>query len=350
MTTNIMTGKRNLITDVAGIRVGHAHNHQVLSGVTVIVPDDAAIAGVNISGGAPATRETDALDATCLVDAVHAIVFAGGSVFGLDAASGVAGWLAARGRGFAFGSQPQVCPVVPAACLFDLANGGHKEWGAMPPYRDLGVAACEATAKQFELGNHGAGLGALSGLYKGGVGSASLVVDNITVGALAVVNSFGSTTIPGSGTFWAAPFECDGEFGGTGKTAMEFDPQKHPATHSTKAAALKSSANAGQNTTLCIVATDAILTPAEARRIAIMATDGMARAIRPVHTPYDGDIVFVLSTGKQVLEEPRALALTKLGTYAADVTARAIARGVYEAETTGQWTSYRQSHQQKQPN
>ncbi len=346
MIKNIKPGKRNLITDVEGIRVGHAHDHDVLSGVTVILPDEAAVAGVNISGGAPATRETDALDATCLVDAIHAIVFSGGSVFGLDAASGATSWLAARKRGFAFRDQPQVCPIVPAACLFDLTNGGNKEWGDMPPYRALGGAACDAAAGHFELGNHGAGLGALSGTYKGGVGSASLVIDNITVGALAVVNSFGSTTIPGTSSFWAAPFECDGEFGGPPIKPVNLDAQRRAATHSTKASALKSSANAGQNTSLCIIATDAILTPTQARRIAIMASDGMARAIRPVHTPYDGDIVFVLSTGKQRLEEPHALALSNLGTYAADVCARAIARGVYEAKTVGPWTSYRQTHDQ----
>ncbi len=347
MTENIKPGKRNLITDVEGISIGHAHDDDVMSGVTVILPDDAAVAGVNISGGAPATRETDALDATCLVDAIHAIVFSGGSVFGLDAASGVTSWLAARKRGFAFRDQPHVCPIVPAACLFDLANGGNKEWGDMPPYRALGRAACDAAAGQFELGNHGAGLGALSGIYKGGVGSASLVIDNIAVGALAVVNSFGSTTIPGTDIFWAASFECEGEFGGPHTKPGNLDANMREARHSTKASTLKSSASAGQNTSLCVIATDAILTPPQARRIAIMASDGMARAIRPVHTPYDGDIVFVLSTGKQTLEQPHALALSNLGTYAADVCARAIARGVYEAKTVGPWISYRQTHNQK---
>ncbi len=343
MTKRIKPGKRNLITDVSGITVGHADDSAALSGVTVILPDDAAVASVHISGGAPGTRETDALDASCLVDAVHGIVLSGGSVFGLDAASGVTSWLAQRRCGFSFRDQPQVCPVVPAAVLFDITNGGNKEWGDTPPYRDLGIDACNAVSKHFELGNHGAGLGALSGVYKGGIGSASLVADNITVGALVAVNSFGSTVIPGTGTFWAAPFEYDGEFGGSGKMAVNLNDEMRSSLHSTKAAALETSANPGQNTTLCVIATDAILTPAQAKRIAIMASDGMARAIRPVHTPYDGDVVFVLSTGKIALEEPRALALSKLGTYAGDVTARAIARGVYEAETVGNWTSYRQA-------
>ncbi len=335
MTPGAKTGKRNLITDVDGIRVGHADDTSVLSGVSVVLPDEAAVAGVHIAGGAPATRETDALDASALVGAVHAIVMAGGSVFGLEAASGVTTWLNQRQRGFAFGDQPHVCPIVPAACLFDLTNGGNKQWGDMPPYRDWGIEACKGAGEKFELGNHGAGMGATSGIHKGGIGSASVVFDSITVGALAAVNSFGSTFIPGTGTFWAAPFEYDGEFGGSGIINVNIDEKMRNAAHATKASRLKSSANAGQNTTLCIVATDAIVTPAEARRIAIMASDGMARAIRPVHTPYDGDVVFVLSTGKKALEEPRPLALSILGTYAGDVTARAIARGVYEAETAG---------------
>jgi L-aminopeptidase/D-esterase-like protein len=347
MTQSVRSGKRNLITDVDGIRVGHADDTSVLSGVSVVLPDEAAVAGVNIAGGAPATRETDALDASALVGAVNGIVVAGGSVFGLEAASGVTSWLDRHKRGFAFGDQPHVCPIVPAACLFDLANGGNKQWGDTPPYRDWGIEACKRAGEDFALGNHGAGMGALSGIHKGGIGSASVVFDNITVGALVAVNSFGSTVIPGTGTFWAAPFEYDEEFGGSGKISVNIDDKMRDAAHSTKASRLKSSANAGQNTTLCIVATDAILTPAEARRVAIMASDGMARAIRPVHTPYDGDVVFVLSTGKKALEEPRPLALSILGTYAGDVTARAIARGVYEAETVAEWTDFSPAKDQK---
>jgi len=349
MTQSARSGTRNLITDVDGIRVGHAHDGAVLSGVSVVLPDEAAVAGVNIAGGAPATRETDALDATALVGAIHAIVLAGGSVFGLEAASGVTSWLDRHKRGFSFGDQPHVCPIVPAACLFDLTNGGNKQWGDMPPYRKWGIEACQRAGKDFELGNQGAGMGALSGIHKGGIGSASVVFDSITVGALAAVNSFGSSVIPGTGTFWAAPFEYDGEFGGSGKISINIDEKMRNAPHSTKASRLRSSANAGQNTTLCIVATDAILTPAEARRIAIMASDGMARALRPVHTPYDGDVVFVLSTGKKALEPPRPLALSILGTYAGDVIARAIARGVYEAQTVGEWTGFSPSEDQKTP-
>ena len=348
MAKNMKPGRRNLITDVEGIQVGHADNHKVLSGVSVVLPDEPAIAGVNISGGAPATRETDALEPGCLVEAIHGIVLAGGSVFGLEAASGVTSWLAEHGRGFAFGHQPHVCPVVPAANLFDLANGGNKDWGDLPPYRQWGIEACRSAAKDFRLGNQGAGLGALAGIYKGGIGSASVVYDGFTVGALAAVNSFGSPVIPGTDIFWAAPFEIEGEFDAAaqrndgGKNALK-DPLS-----ATKAAKLKSSASAGANTTLCVVATDAILSPAQARRVAIMASDGMVRALRPVHTPYDGDVVYVLATGRKELGEPGPLSLSIIGTLAADVVARSIARGVYEAETVENWTSYRQMRTQKQ--
>ncbi len=344
MAGRVIPGKRNLITDVAGIKVGQADDADILSGVTVVLPDEAAVAGVNISGGAPGTRETDALDPSCLVEAVHGIVFSGGSVFGLDAASGVTSWLAGQGRGFSFRTQPKVCPVVPAANLFDLTNGGNKDWGEVPPYRQMGLKACDQVAKNFSLGNHGAGLGALAGIYKGGVGSASAIFNGLTVGALAVVNSFGSPVIPGTGAFWAAPFECEGEFGGTGRIDFELSSELQTPESLTKASRLRSSAQAGQNTSLCVVATDAILTPAQARRMAIMASDGMARALRPVHTPYDGDVVYVLSTGQKALEDPHPLALSSLGTIAADTTARAIVRGVYEAETIGEWASYRQLH------
>ena len=292
-------GPTNLITDVAGIKVGNAQDGDLLSGVTVVLPDEAAVAAVDARGGAPGSRETDALDPTCLVDAVHGIVLAGGSVFGLDAASGVMHWLAERGRGFAFRAQPKVCPVVPAANLFDLTNGGNKDWGDMPPYRALGLAACEAAGDSFDLGNAGAGLGALAGRYKGGLGSASATWNGATAGALIAVNPFGSPVIPGTSTLWAAPFEQAGEFGGSGKLEVALTDETRSLEADTKAALIRSAAEAGQNTTIGVVATDARLTPAEAKRIAIMAADGMARAIRPIHTPYDGDVLFVLSTGKR---------------------------------------------------
>jgi len=337
-------GPANLITDVGGIKVGNAEDEKLLSGVTVILPDEAAVTAVDARGGAPGSRETDALDPTCLVDAVHGLVLAGGSVFGLDAASGVMHWLAERGRGFAFRAQPKVCPVVPAANLFDLTNGGDKDWGDMPPYRALGLAACEAAGDGFKLGNAGAGLGALAGRYKGGLGSASAVWNGAMVGALIAVNPFGSPVIPGTSTLWAAPFEQAGEFGGSGKLEVALTDETRSLEGDTKAHLIKSAAEAGQNTTIGVVATDARLSPAEAKRIAVMASDGMSRAIRPIHTPYDGDILFVLSTGKVELDEPRPFALSMLGTAAADTVARSIGRALWEAETIGGWKSFRDIH------
>ncbi len=338
-------GPRNLITDVAGITVGNAEDMDLLSGVTVVLPDAAAAAAVDVRGGGPATRETDALDAACLVDAIHGVVLSGGSVFGLEAASGTVTWLDGRGRGFAFGDQPHVSPVVPAAALFDIANGGNKEWGDVPPYRDLGRAACDAAGDDFALGNAGAGTGALAGRYKGGLGSASAHSGGITVGALMAVNSFGSPVIPGTATLWAAPFEQAGEFGGSGELRIPVGEATHSLEAGTKAELANGADAAGRNTTIGVVATDAALTPAEAKRVAIMAADGMARAIRPIHTPFDGDVIFVLATGKAELAGPRPLGLMQAGAMAADTVARAIGRAVFEAETVAGWRSFRDIHE-----
>ncbi len=334
-------GPRNLITDVGGLLVGNAHDERVRTGATVVLAETEAVAAVDIRGGAPGTRETDALDPVSLVDTIHAVTLSGGSVFGLEAAAGVTHLLAERGRGFTFGDQPKPTPVVPGAILFDIRNGGDKDWGDTPPYRALGMAACEAASADFALGNHGAGFGALAGTLKGGLGSASLRWQGATVGALVAVNSFGSALVPGTGRFWAAPFEIGGEFGGLG-AAPHCAP--HAPLAGTKAEALPDAAGAGQNTTIAVVATDAALTRSEAKRLAIMAADGMARALRPVHTPYDGDLVFALATGRVPLAEPRPLTLGCLGALAADTLARAIARGVYEARTMGPWTGFRDGH------
>jgi D-aminopeptidase len=212
---------------------------------------------------------------------------------------------------------------LPTACLYDLANGGNKDWGTAPPYRDLGVEAVESVGKEFELGTAGAGFGANSGGLKGGLGSASAVsADGITVGAITAVNSMGSAIAPGGKQFWAAPVELDDEFGGLGTSGLaaapeDYSPAMRPRT----------------NTTLACIATDVALSRVELQRIAIMANDGMARALRPSHAPFDGDIVFALSTGRQEAAEgmPRAFLVTRLGALAADVLARAIARAVYEA-------------------
>jgi L-aminopeptidase/D-esterase-like protein len=336
----IRKGPRNLITDVTGIRVGNAEDFAVRTGATVILPDARAVAAVDARGGAPGTRETDALDATCLVDAVDAVVLSGGSVYGLDAASGATAWLGARRRGYSMGNGTVFAPVVPAAILFDLTNGGDKAWGETPPYNDLGRRACAAAASDFALGNAGAGLGARAGQLKGGLGSASAVTDaGLQVGALIAANPYGSVLVPGSSAFWAAPYELDGEFGGGGWPSAAPGLASLPPLSGTKGEA---AAQAGGNTTIGCVAVNADLTPAEARRVAIMAQDGLARAIRPIHTPFDGDVIFVLATGSRALgAEGRPALLLELGHMAADCVARAVARGVYEAETLGDALAYR---------
>jgi len=335
----IRPGPRNLITDVAGLRVGNAEDWAARTGVTVVLPEERAVAAVDIRGGAPGTRGTDALDPASLVERVDAIVLSGGSEFGLDAAAGVVSWLAASGRGLDVGGVR--VPVVPAAILFDLLNGGDKDWGEDPPYRALGREAVAAAAEDFRLGNAGAGLGAKAGQLKGGLGSVSAVdpETGATVGALVAANPVGSVVMPGQATFWAWMLEQDDELGGqplpTGPVG---------GADFSVASALSASGRAGANTTLAVVATDAALTRSEARRIAIMAHDGFARAIRPVHTPFDGDVVFALSTGRRVLPERRAVAVARLGAIAADAVARATARGVYLADGLGDKPGYRALH------
>jgi L-aminopeptidase/D-esterase-like protein len=334
----VRKGARNLITDVDGIRVGNADDMAARSGVTVVLPDRAAVAGCDVRGGAPGTRETDALDPACLVDAVDGVVLSGGSVYGLDAASGAVAWLGARERGFRLGASPRVSPVVPAAILFDLTNGGDKEWGETPPYNRLGRMACENAGDAFALGNAGAGLGARAGALKGGLGSASAITaGGFQIGALIAANPFGAVLMPGTDRFWAAPCEMDAEFGGRGWPAeMKNLAGADPLTGS------KGEAAPGGNTTIGCVALNADLTPAEARRVAIMAQDGLARAIRPIHTPVDGDVIFVLATGAVALgAESRPRLIAELGTVAADCVARAVARAVYEAENLGDAVSYR---------
>ena len=319
-------GPLNLITDVPGLKVGQAEDEKARSGVTVILPDEPAVAGVDVRGGGPGTRETDALAPDTLVEAVDAIVLAGGSVYGLAAADAVAAWLGAQGRGFSLAPSPGVppAPIVPAAILYDLANGGDKNWGLEPPYGRLGLAAAKAAAATFALGSAGAGTGAMAGRLKGGVGSASIVTaDGLTVGALAAVNSFGSTIAPGGRAFWAAPFEIGAEFGGLPPSLERAPPDDWGLS--------KREPVARANTTLAVVAVDAILTPAGARRLAVMAHDGLARAIRPAHAPFDGDVVFVLSTGRRAVAPAGAAGLSRLGALAADCLARAVARGVHQA-------------------
>lgn len=339
-TPSVAPGPRNLITDVDGIRVGNIACDRVRSGVSVVLPDERAVAACDVRGGAPGTRDTDALDPTCLADAVDAVVLSGGSTYGLEAASGVVAWMGHRGRGFSLGVTPKVSPVVPGAVLFDLPNGGDKDWGETPPYRTWGLEACNAATSDFALGNAGAGTGALAGDIKGGLGSASAIAGELQIGALMAVNSFGSAVIPGSAHFWAAPYELADEFGGYGwpsplPPVSAFEPLRQSRLEMAPLAP-------GGNTTIGVVAVNAVLTPAETKRIAIMAQDGMSRALRPIHSHVDGDVIFVISTGRVTLpESDRLMQLMRIGSIAADCVARAIARGVYAADDMGAAPCYR---------
>ncbi len=336
-------GPRNLITDVAGILVGQAEDRDGVTGTTVVLAEAPATASVDVRGGAPGSRETELLSPDTLVDRVDAVVLSGGSAFGLDAAAGVMEWLAAAGRGFAVGSttgSPAIrVPIVPGAILFDLGFPGRRMWSGEPPYRTLGRNAVETAGKEFAQGNAGAGLGATAGRLKGGIGSASLVLANgTTVGALVAVNSCGSTVRPGCGRFWAADLALPGEIA----------PQ--PAVSDTPFDAEDFSeckpVVAGANTTIAVVATDAALDKGGCRRLAMMAQDGLARAIRPIHTPFDGDTVFSLATGTGPPAPPAIL--LRLGSAAADCLARAVMRALTMAEALGGVPSWRQLWGQRQ--
>jgi D-aminopeptidase len=309
---------RNLITDVAGVRVGHAEDIRAASGATVVIFDQPAIASMDARGGGTGTRESVLLDPAMTIERIDAIALSGGSAFGLDAASGLMAWLAEQGRGFAV--RTARVPIVPGAILFDLLNGGDKDWGRYPPYRELGYAAAASAGESFALGSVGAGLGATTATLKGGIGSASARLGDFTVGALAAVNAAGSATVGDGPWFWAAPYERNGEFGGLGL----------PSPIRDDALAFRTKGRLIENTALVVVACDAALTKSQVMRLAIMAQDGLARAIRPVHTPLDGDIVFAAATGTRPLADS-IRDLAELGAAAADVVARAIARGVYEA-------------------
>ncbi|WP_349366886.1 MAG: P1 family peptidase [Nitratireductor rhodophyticola] len=316
------TGSRNLITDVAGLTVGNHTDESVKSGVTAVLCETPATAGVQVLGGAPGTRETDALEPHNLVDGVDAITLSGGSAFGIDAAAGVQAALREMGRGFEIlGFR---VPIVPGAILFDLPNGGNKDWGRFSPYRDFGFSAAMSASQDFEIGTAGAGTGATTATLKGGLGSASTVLENgITVGALVAVNAVGSVTVGNTRHFWAAPFEIGDEFGGLGLP--------HPMPPNASSVTTKMRTAARGNTTIAVIATDAKLDKPAAKRLAIAAHDGFARAIWPAHTPVDGDLVFALSTGRN--ETPLDLeAVIDLNAAAAATMARAIARGVFAAK------------------
>ncbi len=315
-------GPRNLITDVAGLRVGNAADAAIKSGVTAVLCEEPAIASFQVLGGAPGTRETDLLEPHNSVEAVDAVVLSGGSAFGLDAASGVQAFLREQGIGFAVAGHR--VPIVPAAILFDLANGAAKDWGRYPPYRDLGYEAAQSASVDFPLGTMGAGTGALTANLKGGLGSASTVLGSgITVGALAAVNPVGSATVAGTRHFRAAPFEIDGEFGGLGQ-------MPETSRYAEKMQTKLGGATPYGNTTITVIATDAVLTKAAAKRLAIAAHDGFSLAIWPTHTPVDGDLVFALATGRSGIALSMAEAI-ELYAAAGTTMARAIARGVHAA-------------------
>ena len=312
----------NLLTDIAGVRVGHADDAELASGVTAVVFDRPAVAAMDVRGGAPGTREGGLLDLVNMVERIDAIALSGGSAFGLEAGGGVQAWLAEQGRGFQ--ARSAIVPIVPGAICFDLLNGGNKKWGRFAPYRDLGYVAAAAAGTSFALGSVGAGLGANTANLKGGLGSASAQTpDGVKVAALAVVNAVGTVTVGDGPWFWAAPFEVDGEYGGRGLPAaftadmLKMRVKGGPA------------ATPSENTTLAVVVTDAMLTKNQAKRLAMMAQTGFARAIYPVHAPTDGDVVFAASTGERQIDP--LIGLTELGMVAANVMARAIARGIYAA-------------------
>src|SRR5438067_7839234 len=324
------TGPRNLITDVPGLLVGQAEDALAITGTTVVFCEKPAAASVDVRGGAPGSRETELLDPAALVERVDAIVLSGGSAFGLDAGSGVMEGFASIGRGFVV--RDVRVPIVPAAILFDLAFPGRQPWTGEPPYRALGRLALQRAAKDFALGNAGAGRGAKAGRLKGGIGSASLRLANgALVGALVAVNSWGSVVRPDCGRFWAAELALPSEIEAQPPIpATPFDPEDFSAC---------APSIAGANTTIAIVATDLPLDKAGCKRLAIMAQDGLAQAIRPAHTPFDGDTVFALSTGSGPPAGPDQLAL--IGAAAASCLSRAILRAVIEAKPLGGHPSWR---------
>ncbi len=324
---SVHVGVRNAITDIEGISVGHAFDPRAWTGVTTLLADPPALACVDVRGGSPATFNTDALEWGGFSHVLHAIVLSGGSTFGLDAAGAINSWLAVRGR--CLRGWGACVPMVAGAAIFDLVNGGDKSWGSEPPYRRLACASADRAGREPQLGSVGAGFGAVAGSIKGGLGTASAVDDatGVTVAALTVTNSLGSTTVPGSPAFWAGNLEQQGELGGYIPVPAGVLPVELKAT-------------VGLNTTIGVVATDAALDLESLRRLAVMAQSGYAYAIRPVATPLDGDVIFALTTSRKTLP-PNAEALVRLGAVAADVVARSVMRGVYEAADLGHCISYR---------
>ncbi|MFF3645920.1 P1 family peptidase [Streptomyces sp. NPDC002564] len=320
------------LTDVAGLRVGHATlvGDGRLTGTTVVLaPEGGAVAAVDVRGGGPGTRETDALDPRNLVQRVEAVVLTGGSAYGLDAASGVVAWLEERGRGVRVGPDPaHVVPVVPAACVFDLGRGG--DFAARPDAATgraaVGAAARTAPFTPVEEGGVGAGTGAAVGPFKGGVGSAGVRLGSgITVAALVVANAAGSAVDPGTGALYGEHF--------TGRPVPRPEPAVHEEANRRLAEAAAENGPPPLNTTLAVVATDAVLTKAQAQKLAGTSHDGMARAVRPVHLLNDGDTVFALATGEHAPAADNPLALNEILAAGADMVTEAIVRAMRAADT-----------------
>lgn len=316
-----MSMASNTLTDIPGLKVGHATDLARATGTTAVIFDEPTVCAVDVRGGAPGSRDTELLRPDKTVQTVDAIVLSGGSAFGLDACGGVSAWLAENGRGFLIGTMR--VPIVPGAIVFDLLSGGDKDWGRFSPYRDLGYqAAAAATAGPVALGSIGGGTGATTADLKGGIGSASaLAPSGHRVGAIVIVNAVGSATIGASGHFWAATDEVAAEFGGLGL----------PSPWPSDAHALKLKGARPENTTIALVVTDAVLDKGQATHLAVMAQDGLGRAIRPIHTPLDGDTVFAAATGTVPIGD-YARDMAAIGFTAASVLARACARAVFEAE------------------
>ena len=333
MMAGVRVGDHNLITDVAGLRVGNATSSRVRSGVTVIVTDRGMRAGCDVGGGAPGTRETDSLRPGNLVGRAHAIVLSGGSVFGLGAADAVTTKLSAEQCGLRLRRNTPVVPIVPAAVIYDLANDGDKNWGRRPPYANLGLKALAAAKRKFRLGSVGAGRGATAGDWPGGLGSASVVLEvvgGITVGGLVIANPAGSPYMADGKTPWAWPLEIKGEFGGRRPDPATLETSIDPMP----GGSLVSRQRRSLNTMVAVVATDADLSTAECERVSCAAQDGFARAVRPSHTLMDGDTIFTLASGQKAIKGGREFVLAALGSAAADCIARAVARGVYAARNS----------------
>ena len=315
----------NLLTDIPGLRVGHAHDAIVISGVTVVIFDKPNAASGVTRGGAPGGRDTMLLEPEMTVESLDAVVLGGGSLFGLDAAGGVVSYLRAQGRGVPVGNVN--IPIVTQAIVFDMINGGDKNWGRMPPYWEMGWKAAErAVGGEFPLGTIGGGYGASTVTFKGGLGSASTTITTgHRVAALTVVNAVGSATIGDGPHFWAGGCEVGEEFGGQGL------PTQVPA----EALAMRIKGGRQPSTTISLIVTDAKLSKSQVKRLAMMADDGLARAIRPAHAPMDGDTVIAVAIPDKPVADP-VIDLTELGMAAADCLARAIARGVFEATLPGE--------------